>query len=41
MAKHYHIEAQAGDIAELVLLPGDPKRAEYIATHYLEDSTLR
>ena len=40
MAKHYHIEAQPGDIAELVLLPGDPKRAEFIAKNYLEDAKL-
>ena len=26
-----HIEAQQGDIAETVLLPGDPLRAKYIA----------
>lgn len=33
-----HIEAKAGDIAEAVLLPGDPLRAQYIAEHYLEDA---
>ena len=26
-----HIEAQKGQIAETVLLPGDPLRAKYIA----------
>lgn len=40
MAKHYHIEANPGDIAELVLLPGDPRRAEFIAMNYLEDAKL-
>lgn len=34
-----HIEAKTGDIAELVLLPGDPLRAEYIAENFLEDAT--
>lgn len=32
-----HIEAKKGDIAEIVLLPGDPLRAKYIAETYLED----
>lgn len=32
-----HIEAKRGDIAETVLLPGDPLRAKYIAETYLED----
>lgn len=32
-----HIEAQPGDIAETILLPGDPLRAKFIATHYLTD----
>ena len=31
-----HIAAQAGDIAETVLLPGDPLRAQFIAEHFLE-----
>lgn len=35
--KHLHIGAKKGDIAELVLLPGDPKRAEFIAKNYLEN----
>jgi purine-nucleoside phosphorylase len=34
-----HIEAQKGDIAETVLLPGDPLRAKWIAETYLEDIT--
>lgn len=33
----FHIEAKNGEIAEIVLLPGDPKRAKYIAETYLED----
>ena len=31
-----HIEAKAGEIAESVLLPGDPLRAKYIAETFLE-----
>ena len=31
-----HIGAERGDIAEIVLLPGDPLRAEYAATTFLE-----
>ena len=32
-----HIGANKGDIAEVVLLPGDPLRAKYIAETFLED----
>jgi purine-nucleoside phosphorylase len=32
-----HINAQRGDFAETVLLPGDPLRARFIAENYLED----
>ena len=32
-----HIEAKKGDIAETVLLPGDPLRAQWIAETYLEN----
>lgn len=32
-----HIGAEKGQIAETVLLPGDPLRAKYIAETYLED----
>ena len=32
-----HIAAKIGDIAETVLLPGDPKRAKWIAENYLEN----
>lgn len=34
-----HIGAKQGDIAETVLLPGDPLRAKYIAETFLEDVT--
>jgi len=33
----FHIEAKPGEIAETVLLPGDPLRARYIAETFLED----
>ncbi|HEX4417030.1 MAG TPA: purine-nucleoside phosphorylase [Kofleriaceae bacterium] len=33
-----HISAQPGDFADVVLMPGDPLRAEHIATTYLEDA---
>ena len=32
-----HIEAKEEDIASIVLLPGDPLRAKYIAEHYLNN----
>lgn len=32
-----HINANPGDIAENVLMPGDPLRAKYMAEHYLEN----
>ncbi|MDN6161546.1 MAG: purine-nucleoside phosphorylase [Atopostipes sp.] len=32
-----HIGAKKGDIAKIVLLPGDPLRAKYIAETFLED----
>ena len=32
-----HINAKAGDIAETILLPGDPLRAQFIAETYLEN----
>ena len=34
-----HLEAKPGDIAEIVLLPGDPLRAKYIADTFLQDVT--
>ena len=33
-----HINAEVGEIADKVLLPGDPMRAKYIAEHYLENA---
>ena len=33
-----HIESKKEDIANIVLMPGDPKRAEYIAKKYLTDA---
>ena len=32
-----HLQAEVGQIAETVLLPGDPLRAKYMAEHMLED----
>ena len=32
-----HIESKLEDIVPIVLMPGDPKRAEYIAKNYLTD----
>ena len=32
-----HLEAKVGDIAETVLLPGDPLRAQFIAETFLEN----
>lgn len=32
-----HINAQQGEIAKNILLPGDPLRAKYIAEHYLKN----
>ncbi len=32
-----HIEAKKGDIADSILLPGDPMRAKFIAENFLED----
>ena len=32
-----HIGANKGDIAETILLPGDPLRAKYIAETFLQD----
>ena len=33
-----HISAQVGEVAERILLPGDPLRAKYIAEEYLENA---
>ena len=35
-----HNEAKLGDIANVVLMPGDPLRAKYIADNFLENVTL-
>lgn len=35
-----HIAASKGQIAESVLLPGDPLRAKFIAENFLEDAVL-
>ncbi len=36
----FHIHAEPADIAPLVLLPGDPNRARYIAETFLENPKL-
>ena len=33
-----HIEAKKGEIAETILLPGDPLRAKFIADNFLEQA---
>ncbi|MBQ9013827.1 MAG: purine-nucleoside phosphorylase [Bacilli bacterium] len=38
--KPIHMDAKKGDIAPLVLLPGDPLRAKYIAENFLDDAKL-
>ena len=35
-----HVRAEPGDFAESVLLPGDPRRARYIAENFFEDAKL-
>ena len=35
-----HIESKKEDIAKIVLMPGDPKRSEYIAKKFLKDYKL-
>ncbi|MDY0405250.1 purine-nucleoside phosphorylase [Virgibacillus sp. 179-BFC.A HS] len=35
-----HIGAQSGEIADKILLPGDPLRAKYIAENFLENAKL-
>lgn len=35
-----HIESNKGDISDVVLMPGDPKRSEYIAKKFLKDYKL-
>ena len=38
--KPAHIECSKEDIAETVIMPGDPLRAKYIAEKYLTDAKL-
>lgn len=35
-----HIEAKKGEIAQTVLMPGDPLRAKLIADNFLENAKL-
>lgn len=35
-----HIGAQPGDFAEVVLMPGDPRRAQFVAETYLTDPVV-
>ncbi|MGH3087977.1 MAG: DeoD-type purine-nucleoside phosphorylase [Rubrobacteraceae bacterium] len=35
-----HIRAEKGDFAENVLMPGDPRRAKYIAENFFDDPKL-
>ena len=35
-----HIKALKDEIADTVLMPGDPKRAKFIAENYLENYKL-
>ena len=35
-----HINANPGDFANVVLMPGDPKRAKFIAENFLTDAVL-
>ena len=35
-----HIEAKEGEIAKVVLMPGDPLRAKFIAETFLEEPKL-
>lgn len=35
-----HVRAEPGDFAESVLLPGDPRRAKYIAENFFEGAKL-
>ena len=33
--KQYHIQLKEGDIADFVILPGDPGRVDFIAQHFV------
>ncbi len=35
-----HVRAEPGDFAENVLMPGDPRRAKYIAENFFEEAKL-
>ena len=35
-----HNSAKLGDFAKTVIMPGDPKRSEYIAKNFLTDAVL-
>lgn len=35
-----HIESKLGDISDVILMPGDPKRCEYIARKFLANARL-
>ena len=35
-----HIKAEKGDFAKTVLMPGDPKRAKFVAENFLTDAVL-
>ena len=35
-----HISANVGDFAKTVLMPGDPRRSEFIAKNFLQDAVL-
>ena len=35
-----HNEAKKEDIARIVIMPGDPRRAKFITENYLENYTL-
>ena len=35
-----HIKAEKGDFAKTVLMPGDPKRAKFVAENFLENAIL-
>lgn len=35
-----HIDAKPSDFAKTVLMPGDPKRARFVAENFLEDAVL-
>jgi len=35
-----HISAKPGEIAPVVLMPGDPLRARYIADHFLQETRM-